>query len=185
VSGAWVANSTLVASSVVSGVECVPQSAIGSRDIFLSALKQTGTSLEATVTSQGNDTRCAYAGTVDGNAVRLTKGTCQADRIINVLCADGARRDLQFLTGALTATLTAPLAQGVGTQVSTWSVLRSATTTSIGTLSLTESFSWVFLGLPSSDYHTFTGTVFPGYADGTITIEGADVFCSPCGWFVH
>src|SRR2546428_10172266 len=35
----------------------------------------------------------------------------------------------------------------------------------LAVLSLTETFTWVYLGLPASDYHVFTGTVFPGYAD--------------------
>jgi len=54
----------------------------------------------------------------------------------------------------------------------------------VGVLSLRSTFTWVYLGLPSADYHEFTGTVFPGYADGTITIPAdPNPWCSPCGWF--
>src|SRR4051794_8176894 len=61
VAGAWVASSTL---SAVNGGDCVGlmlQSAIGRRDVFLSAVAGQST-IAATITSQGNGTSCAYAG---------------------------------------------------------------------------------------------------------------------------
>jgi hypothetical protein len=184
VSGAWVANSTLAA---VSGGECVGstlQTAIGSRDVFTTALQQHGTALDATVASPGNGTSCAYSGTVVSNAVALTMTSCQADRITGVLCTDGARRDLHLRTGTIAVDV-GSRSTASGTDTSTWDVLAPGTSLSVGTLTLTARFTWIFLGLPSSDYHVFTGTIFPGYADGTISIEGTDAFCLPCGWFPH
>jgi hypothetical protein len=182
IAGAWVANSTLAA---VSGGECVGstlEAALGSRDVFTTALQQAGTALEATVASQGNGTSCAYAGTVGSNLVALNMTTCQNDRVIGVRCGSGALRDLQLVSGAIAARVSARTS-GAGTDTSTWNVFVSGTTPPVATLTLTASFSWIFLGVPSSDYHVFTGTIFPGYADGTISIEGTDAFCSPCGWF--
>lgn len=183
VSGAWVGNSTLAA---VGGGECVGsalQSAIGNRDVFTTALTQHGAALEATVASPGNGTTCAYAGTVDGNAVSLSMTSCQTDRV-SVQCNDGSARDLQLRAGTI-AVGVSNRTTGTGTDTSTWNVMAPGSAISVGTLTLTARFTWNFLGLPSSDYHVFTGTVFPGYADGTITIEGTDVFCLPCGWFPH
>jgi hypothetical protein len=184
VSGAWVANSTLAA---VSGGECVGitlQSAIGSRDVFTTALKQSGAALEATVSSPGNGTSCAYSGTVDGSAVALALTSCQADRLAGVPCSNGSVRDLQLRAGTIAVDVSSRTT-ATGTDTSTWDVMTPGTAVAVGSLTLTARFTWIFLGLPSSDYHVFTGTIFPGYADGTITIEGTDAFCLPCGWFPH
>ena len=185
VAGAWLANSTLASAS---GGECVGsllQAGAGSsRDVFLTALKQNGASLEATVTSQGNGTRCAYAGTAGGGAVSMTLSSCQVSRVPGVRCAGGAVRDLQLIGGTLTANVNAAVGMGSGTDVSTWNVFAAGGSTPVGTLTLTANFAWTFLGVPSSDYHTFTGTVFPGYEDGTISIPAdPNPFCAKCGWF--
>jgi hypothetical protein len=166
VAGAWLGNSTLAS---VSGGECVGsllQSAAGRRDVFLTALKQTGSSLSATVTSQGNGTSCAYSGSSSGSVVTLNLSTCQTSRVSAVRCGDGdgAVRDLQLVGGTLTANVN--------------------TAIGMGTLRLTATFTWTFLGVPNSDYHVFTGTVFPGYDDGTISIPAdPNPFCAKCGWF--
>jgi len=185
VAGAWLANSTLASAS---GGECVGsllQTGAGtSRDVFLTALKQNGASLEATVTSQGNGTSCAYAGTASGGAVSMTLSSCQVSRVPGVRCAGGAVRDLQLICGTLTANVNAAVGMGSGTDVSTWNVFAPGGNAQVGTLTLTANFTWTFLGVPSSDYHTFTGTIFPGYEDGTISIPAdPNPFCAKCGWF--
>jgi hypothetical protein len=184
VAGAWLGNSTL---ATVSGGECVGsllQSAPGGRDVFLTALKQTGSSLDATVTSQGNGTICAYAGSSAGGAVTLSLSTCQASRVPSVRCANGAVRDLQLVGGTLTANVNVAVGTGTGTDMTSWSVLSPGSTSPVGTLTLSANFTWTFLGVPPSDYHVFTGTVFPGYADGTISIPSdPNPFCARCGWF--
>jgi hypothetical protein len=182
VAGAWLANSTLTS---VSGGECVGATLQpGLRDVFLTALKQTGDSLEATVTSQGNGTICAFTGSTAGGSATLNLSSCQAGRVVGVRCADGSVRDLQPVGETLTANVNPAIGTGNGTDVSTWNVLPAGSAAPVGVLRLTASFTWVFLGLPSSDYHVFTGTVFPGYADGTISIPSdPNPFCSKCGWF--
>jgi len=184
VSGAWLANSTLVS---VSGGECIGATLLAAdppRDVFTTALWETGSTLEATVASAANGTSCAYAGTIDGSSLVLNLISCQTARVTAARCANGALRDLQLTSGAIVATVSGH-ASGSGTDSSTWSVFESGRATPVGSLTLTARFAWNFLGLPSSDYHVFTGTVFPGYADGTISIEGTDTFCLPCGWFAH
>ena len=182
VSGAWLANSTLVS---VSGGECVGATLLTTdapRDIFTTALKQSGSTLEATVASAANGTSCAYTGTLDGRAVVLNLTSCQTARVSGVRCANGALRDLQLTSGSIAATVS-DQTSGSGSDTSTWSVFVPGGAVKAGDLTLTARFAWRFLGLPSSDYHVFTGTVFPGYADGTISIEGTETFCLPCGWF--
>ena len=184
VAGAWLANSTL---ATASGGECVGdtlQARSGSRDVFTAAVVQDGTTLSATVASQGNGTTCAYSGSVDGNAVALNMTSCQADRILSVRCGSGDLRDLQLVNGTITANVDALLGTGGGRETSSWTVFVGGTTTSVGTLTLSADFTWIFLGLPASDYHEFTGTIFPGYDDGTISIPADPTpFCSKCGWF--
>ncbi|MEO8257904.1 MAG: hypothetical protein ABI868_11215 [Acidobacteriota bacterium] len=184
-SGAWVGNSTLVS---VNGGECVGatlQPLIGARDIFTTALKQSGSALEATVASAAHGTNCAYSGAVDGSgAVTLTLASCQTDRTLAVRCDSGALRDVQLVAGSIRAALDTATS-GSGTDTSTWKVLNPGDTAAVGSLTVTARFAWTFLGLPSSDYHVFTGTIFPGYADGTMSIESTETFCLPCGWFLH
>jgi hypothetical protein len=172
--------------TVVSGGECVGatlQGATGRRDVFLAALAG-GTTIDATITSQGNGTSCAYAGSTSNGSLSLKMTSCQQSGVFNMMCGSGERRDLQLVSGAITANANSTLGSGAGTDTSTWNVLVAGSAQSVGVLSLTASFNWIFLGLPASSYHVFTGTIFPGYADGTISIP-ADPYpwCQLCGWF--
>jgi len=185
VSGAWLGSSTLAS---VSGGECIGatlQPAVGSaRDVFTTALRQTGSTLEATIASAANGTSCAFAGALDGAAATMTLTSCQTDRFTGARCSNGETRDVQLISSSISASVRAG-ASSSGTETSTWNVYAPGTATPLGTLTIVGRFAWAFLGLPSSDYHVFTGTIFPGYADGTISIEGTDIFCQPCGWFSH
>jgi hypothetical protein len=181
VAGAWAANSTLAAAS---GGECLGSTvaaAGGSRDIFTAGINQSGNSLDAMVTSQGNGTTCAYSGAVSGGTVTLTLTSCQTGRINGVRCSDGSRRDVQMIANRITASTAS--GSGAGTDSSTWNVFVPGSTVPAGVLSVRATFSWIALGLPASDYHTMTGTVQPGYQDGTITIGAPEPFCITCGWF--
>jgi hypothetical protein len=183
VAGAWLADSVMTA---VSGGECVGSdlgSAIGRRDVFLTALAGDST-IDATITSQGNGTSCEYSGTNAGGALALTMVRCESARVTNVACSAGGLRDMVLVSATLQAKADSRVGTGSGSGVTVWNVVNPGTQQPVGVLNLTETFNWVFLGLPSSDYHVFTGTVFPGYADGTITIPAdPNPWCFPCGWF--
>src|SRR5438876_134653 len=102
VAGAWVANETLLTAS---GGECVGEDlaqAGALRDRLLVALSGQ-TTMSATITSDGNGTRCAYSGSNQNGALSLTMTTCQAARVPGVQCASGVRRDLQVVGGSLQA----------------------------------------------------------------------------------
>ena len=159
------------------------RAAPGRRDVFLAALAG-ASAIDVTITSQGNGTSCEYTGSNSNGALSLKMTTCQQSRVLNMVCSSGERRDLQLVSGAITANASSTLGTGAGTDTSTWNVLVAGSAQSVGVLSLTASFNWVFLGLPASNYHTFTGTVFPGYADGTISIPAdPTAWCGTCGWF--
>ena len=183
VAGAWIANSMLTA---VSGGECVGAdlgSAIGRRDVFLAALDGQS-SIDATISSQGNGTSCEYVGSNANGALALTMARCQSARVTNVPCSVGGLRDVVLVSATLQARADSRVGSGSGSALTVWNVLNSGSQQPVGILNLTETFSWVFLGLPPSDYHVFTGTVFPGYADGTITVPAdPNPWCLPCGWF--
>jgi hypothetical protein len=183
VAGAWIADSTLLA---VSGGECAGvtlQNAVGRRDVFLSALAGLST-IAATITSEGNGTSCAYAGTNAAGAVNLKMTSCAQNKVFTVACSGGDRRDLRLAGGSLTANADSRLGTGSGSDVTTWDVFQAGTAQRVGTLTLTAGFNWIFLGLPASNYHEFTGNVFPGYEDGTITIpDDPNPWCRTCGWF--
>ncbi|MEP7305591.1 MAG: hypothetical protein ABJA98_08750 [Acidobacteriota bacterium] len=184
VAGAWLANSTLATASGGACVGDILRSRSGSRDVFTAAVRQDGTILSATVASQGNGTTCAYSGSVDGNALSLNMTSCQAARVVGAPCGNGELLDLQLVSGTVAANVDAQLGSGSGRETSSWAVYAAGSTTPVDTLTLTANFTWIFLGLPPSDYHVFTGTIFPGYDDGTISIPADPTpFCSKCGWF--
>ena len=168
----------------VSGGACVGsalQSSIGNRDIFAAHIQQSNSALTATFTSLGNQTSCAYTGTVAGTTVNLSLTTCQAGRVAAFRCADGTLYDLQLAGDRVTgqASSGAP-----GTSVSTWNVLSAASAAPVAVLTLSAEFRWNMLGIPHSDFHVFDGSVLPGYVDGNIVIpEEVNPFCEKCGWF--
>src|SRR2546425_13229274 len=113
IAGAWVANSTLTAAS---GGECVGadlRSAIGRRDVFLAALAGQS-AIDATITSQGNGTSCAYTGSNSSGSVSLTMTSCQSGRVVNVRCSTGDRRDLQLVSATLQARADSRVGSGSG-----------------------------------------------------------------------
>jgi hypothetical protein len=168
----------------VSGGACVGatlQGSIGNRDIFAAHIQQSNTALTATVSSQGNQTSCAYSGTAGGTTVNLSLTSCQAGRVTAFRCADGTRYDLQLVADRLTAQASSG-APGIST--STWNVLVAGSTAPAAVLTLSADFRWNPLGIPHSDFHVFDGSVLPGYVDGVVVIpEEVNPFCEKCGWF--
>lgn len=182
VSGVWVGQSTL---SSVSGGECVGTmlgEKIGGRDMFAAPMVQTGSHVEATVSYEGNKTACAYSGGRQGADIELTLTSCRVDEVRSMRCDNGESREIRMMSGRITAR--ADNGTGSGSDTTTWNVLVPGTTTSVGTLSLTATFTWNELALPSSDFHIFDGSVRPGYVDGTTVIPAdSEPFCLECGWF--
>jgi hypothetical protein len=180
--GVWVGHSTL---SLVEGGGCVGDTLrerIGRRDMFAAPVVQSADTVEATVTYQGNTTACAYSGRAQGSDVQLTLSSCRVEEVRELPCAGGGLREIRLVSGRITAR--ADNGAGGGSDTTTWNVLLPGTTTSVGTLSLTSTFTWNVLRLPSSDFHVFDGSVRPGYVDGTTVIPADDEpFCVECGWF--
>ena len=108
--------------------------------------------------------------------------SCEAARVSAVRCQNGAVRDVELQAARVTGNARAGMGSGVET--STWNVFEPGTTVPVGVLSLRSEFTWTELGLPSSDFHIFDGSVLPGYVDGVISIPAEDTpFCTKCGWF--
>lgn len=181
VSGVWMSHATLTS---VSGGACVGsalQTAIGNRDVFAALVQQSGTSLTATVASQGNQTSCDYSGSALGTAISLSMSSCQAGRITNFTCPDGTRYDLQLIGDRISAQARSA---GTGTSTSTWNVLSPGSAVPVSVLTLVAAFTWNPLGIPHDDFHVFDGSVVPGYVDGIVIIpEEVTPFCEKCGWF--
>jgi hypothetical protein len=167
----------------VSGGECLGGAliaAVDSRDIFTAAINESGKALDAVVTSQGNGTICAFTGTASGSAVTLNLTSCQAGRIGPLRCADGAD-ELRLTSERISGSASG--ATGGGNDSSTWNVFIPGSAAPVAVLSLSATFTWIALGVPSSDYHAVTGTISPSYQDGTISIDASEPFCLACGWF--
>ena len=182
ITGVWVGHATLTSAS---GGECVGptlQSTLGSRDIFAAPIQQTGSDLAARIAYQGNQTSCGLRGSVSGSLLELTMTSCEAGRVAAVRCQNGAVRDVELQ--AMRVTGSARVGTGSGSETSTWNVFAPGNTVPVGVLNLRSEFTWNELGLPSSDFHIFDGSVLPGYVDGVISIPAEDrPFCTKCGWF--
>ena len=182
VSGVWVGHSTLTSAS---GGECAGDllgDRIGARDLFVAHVIQSGDTLDAGVTNQGNTMSCEFAGGLEGTTLDLTLTSCRSGRVRTLQCKGGALRELELLSRRIVAR--ASNGTGSGTDTSSFSVKVAGSAAPVGTLSLTASFTWNVLGLPSSDFHVFDGSVRPGYVDGTIVIpDETEPFCVECGWF--
>ena len=181
VSGVWMSHATLTS---VSGGACVGgalQTSVGNRDIFAAQIQQSNASLTATISSQGNQTSCAYTGTANGSSVTLNLSSCQAGRVAAFRCADGTRYDLQLVADRISAQASSA---GPGTSTSTWNVMAAGSSAPVSTLTLSAEFRWNALGIPHNDFHVFDGSVLPGYVDGIVVIpEEVNPFCERCGWF--
>ena len=182
VSGVWVGHSTLASAS---GGECAGEllrARVGDRDMFAAHIIQSGSSLDAGVTYQGNAMSCEFSGGLQQTSLDLTMTSCRSERVRVLQCTGGALRELELLSRRIAAR--ASNGTGSGTDTWTFSVRTPGTSASLGTLSMTASFTWNELGLPSSDFHIFDGSVRPGYVDGTIAIpDETEPFCVECGWF--
>jgi hypothetical protein len=69
----------------------------------------------------------------------MTLTSCQANAILGIQCPNGALRDMVLVGSTVTGTLSGNTI--AGTQAETWNVLIAATTTSVGTLGSSESFT--------------------------------------------
>lgn len=182
VSGVWVGHSTLTSAS---GGECAGdllRERIGGRDLFAAHIIQSGSSLDAGVTYEGNAMSCEFSGGLQGNNLDLSLMSCRSERVRTLQCSGGASRELELLSRRIVARATN--GTGNGTDTWTFAVRAPGTSATLSTLSLSSSFTWNELGLPSSDFHIFDGSVRPGYVDGTIVIpDETEPFCVECGWF--
>ena len=182
VAGVWVGHATLTSAS---GGECAGErlgERIGGRDQFVAHVIQSGSSLDTGVTYQGNAMSCEFSGGLQGTSLDLTLTSCRSGRVLTLQCKGGELRELELLTRRIAAR--AINGTGSGTDTSTFSVKVPGTSASLGTLTTSAAFTWNELGLPSSDFHVFDGSVRPGYVDGTTVIpDETEPFCVECGWF--
>jgi len=182
VAGVYVGHSTLTSAS---GGECAGEllsDKLGARDQFAAHILQSGSTLDAGVTYDGTAMSCEFSGGLQGTTLDLSLTSCRSERVRTLQCKGGALREIELLTRRIGARVTN--GTGNGTDTWTFSVKAPGTSTSLGTLSLTGSFTWNELGLPSSDFHVFDGSVRPGYVDGTTVIpDETEPFCVECGWF--
>jgi hypothetical protein len=138
VAGLWRGTATTAS---VSGGECfasVLQGAVGGSGAIAMTLTQNGSAVSATLPSSDSTTSYTYSGKVESNTLTLT-GTCSGCDGIGVACPTGAMRDLKLQSSNITATVNGNTLSG--SEVEIYNVLVSQTTTSVGTLSVTDTFS--------------------------------------------
>ena len=180
--GVWSGHATLES---VSGGECVGTllgGRVGSRDIFAAQVVVSGSDLQAGVTYQGNQIACEFSGTSQGTSLSMTTNACRVGQVLSLQCSGGVMREIELRSRRIEAT--ADNGFGTGSDRTTWDVRVPGNAASVGTLSVTATFTWNRLGIPWTDFHVFDGSILPGYVDGTVTIPADTTpFCEPCGWY--
>lgn len=122
VAGVWAYQATLAS---INGGECVGSSLpIGATDRGTIQITQAGSSLTAVLTSTDDGTSCSYAGTAGASTVALNITACAVGGF-RVSCTNGAVRNVQISTGALTLNVAAA-GTASGTQVETYNITTTA-----------------------------------------------------------
>jgi hypothetical protein len=139
VGGNWTGTTILTG---VTGGECIGallQGTVGSNAGVSVSIQQTGASFTATINSQATGLSCSYSGSVSGSAVMMNLTSCQANAILGIHCPNGALRDMVLIGSSLTGALSGDTI--AGTEAETWNVVVAATTSGVGTLGSSESFT--------------------------------------------
>jgi hypothetical protein len=133
VGGTWNIATTL---TTTSGGECTApifQSIVGFDLHGSITFTQRGSALTATTSSSK---QCPFTGTASQTGMSLSATSCEAGDVLGLRCANGALRDIRFISSTLTMTVTGNTAQG--TEVDTYNIVVSGTQTSVGTVTNTE-----------------------------------------------
>lgn len=140
VGGTWGYTARLTS---VSGGECVGadlQGAVGLTDTGTLVITQTGTALTATQTIDTVQGACTYSGTARSGGFSLNLTRCDGGSFLyGFPCSNGARRDVEFATNPIDGTLSGTMLSGTSTE--TYNVYSAGTTTRVGTLTLTGTFT--------------------------------------------
>lgn len=136
VGGVWLGTTQITSAS---GGECVgPSLGIGSATTVSLQVSQSGSALTAVATSTTNGNSTNYTGTAGASSIALN-ATFSTAALSTFRCSNGAIRDLQQTAGTVTATITGNT--GSGTQAQSYNVFVAGTSTSVGVLTLTGSFT--------------------------------------------
>ncbi len=140
VAGLWRGTATTTS---ISGGECfasVFQGFVGGSGPISMTLTQNGANVTATVPGADNSSNYTYAGTVGASSLTLSSTACSACDAIGAQCpTGGALRDVKIQSSNITATVNGNTLSG--TEVETYNVLVAGTTSSLGTLTITDTFS--------------------------------------------
>ena len=126
-----------------SGGECFAAtfaSTVGGSGPITVAVSQSGASVGATVTSDANGGNYTYSGSVGQSAISLTGSSCSACNFIGAHCPSStATRDIKLQTLSVSGTVSGSVM--TGTQSETYNVFVAGTTTAVGTLVLSSTFT--------------------------------------------
>ena len=128
--------------NTVSGGECVGsavQAAVGSTDSGPLTIVQTGSSLSATIGEPTTGT-CTYSGSVSGDSITLNLSRCDGGMVLfSFPCANGAMRDIEYASNAISASVAGNNA--TGTSVETYTIYAASTSNRLSVMTLNASFS--------------------------------------------
>lgn len=126
-----------------SGGECLAaafQSAVNGTFGITVAVTQSGSSVSATLTEDSNGGNFTYSGAVGLTAISMTGNSCSACNVVGASCPSStAKRDFRIQTSSVTGSVSGGALSG--TETETYNIFVSGTSTSVGVLTLTTTFS--------------------------------------------
>ena len=140
ISGDWLGEETVAS---LSGGECLASALqkdlVGFPGQFLGSFTQTGASVSATLDIDHTGAVCNYSGTINGSSLTLDMTSCTPSNAVALSCPAGGARALLLQAEHVAATITDDRISG--TFAETDNILVSGSTTSVGTLGTSGSFT--------------------------------------------
>ena len=147
-----------------------------SRDVFAAPIRQPGNDLSRRWPTRERTRRANSRAVSRAARVLLTELVPRGQRP-GVSCSNGTVRDLRMLTDRIDASVRQR--KRLRHRYRHMECLLPGTSTSVGVLQVTASFTWNRQRLPPTDFHVFDGSILPGYVDGVVTIPAdTEPFCS-------
>jgi hypothetical protein len=139
VGGVWTGTSRITG---VTGGECIGailQGQVGSTSASTLQVTQNGSSLTVRATDPASGAFTDYSGTAGRDTVTLNGTYSSIGLLLDVVCPNGAHRDVRWQVGTITATVNGNSASG--TSADTYNVYVAGTQTGVGILIITSSFT--------------------------------------------
>jgi hypothetical protein len=137
IGGMWNYTFTLTSASATDCIAAALNSLAGRIENGTIDVTQSGTALTARLTDSVGST-CDYNGSAGQSSFALNSTRCSPATLSDLSCLTGGRRDLEFVSSAINATVNGNTA--TGTNVEIWNVFIGGSRVGVGTVTINSGF---------------------------------------------